>query len=493
MTHGVLSRTILKAFACGMSFLLFLPSAASTAVTGRGDLVVINVSTAAQLGQAVATANANGGNAAIIIADGTYTLADTLYVNAPNVTLQGASGNRANVIIQGDAMSASASVKNLIRAAESNFTIADVTLQRSGWHLIQIVGENNADFPVIRNVVFRNAWEQMLKVTYNDANVAVGSDNGLVENSVFEFTAGMAGQYYTGGVDAHNARNWVVRGNTFRNIASPNTAIAEHAIHFWSGSVDTLVEKNLIVNCDRGIGFGLVQGRGHVRGIIRNNMIYHAAGNGNFADVAIEAAESPGTQIYNNTIFMQNTYPNAIEYRFPLTTGVFIANNLTNRSIQARDGATGTVANNLTNAISSWFAGPASGNLHLTSLAPVDTGQAVQGLSDDFDSNARPQGSGIDIGADEYLVSAPMQILTGNLPNAVRFRPFSQTLQATGGSGSYTWSVSAGALPPGLSLDAATGTIRGRVRLKGSWNFTVMVHDAQGTASKTFTIVGKLY
>ena len=80
-------------------------------------------------------------------------------------------------------MSASAIVKNLIRVAGSRFTIQDVTLQRAGWHLIQIAGETNADSPAIRNVIFRNAWEQMLKVSYDSANTSIGSDNGLVENA----------------------------------------------------------------------------------------------------------------------------------------------------------------------------------------------------------------------------------------------------------------------------------------------------------------------
>lgn len=227
-------------------------------------------------------------------------------------------------------------------------------------------------------------------------------------------------------------------------------------------------------------------------------MIYHSTGGGSFADVSIEAAESPGTQIYNNTIFIQNTYPNAIEYRFPLTTGVLIANNLTNKSIQARDGATGTITNNLTNAVSSWFVDPPSGNLHLSSSAttPVNAGQPISGLSDDFDSQSRPQGSGIEIGADEYSAVAPMQILTGSLPNAIRLRPYNETLHASGGSRSYVWSVSTGTLPPGLWLDGTNGTVRGRARLKGTWNFTITVQDSQNvslTVTQPFTITSRLY
>jgi hypothetical protein len=176
----------------------------------------INVSTAAQLQSAVATANGAGGNRIISLADGTYTLTATLFVNAPNVTITGASGNRANVIIQGDAMSASATVKNLVRAAGSGFVIKDLTLQKSGWHLLQVVGEVNADSPRVSNVVFRDAWEQMLKVTIDQSNYSITSDNGVVENSLFEYTAGIGPQYYIGGIDVHGGKNWIVRNNTFK-------------------------------------------------------------------------------------------------------------------------------------------------------------------------------------------------------------------------------------------------------------------------------------
>ena len=62
-------------------------------------------------------------------------------------------------------MNAAAIVKNLIRVAANNFTIQNLTLQRSGWHLIQIAAETNTDSPVVRNVIFRDAYEQMLRAT----------------------------------------------------------------------------------------------------------------------------------------------------------------------------------------------------------------------------------------------------------------------------------------------------------------------------------------
>jgi hypothetical protein len=390
--------------------LMLLPLALWCAGTGRVDAQTINVTTAAELQSAVSTVNGLGGNRVILLADGTYALSDTLYVNAPNVTIAGQAGHRASVIIQGDAMSATANVGSVMRVAGSHFQLHDVTVQKSKFHLIQIVGEANAGSPVIKDCILRDAYEQMLKVSQDPANPNVTSDGGLVENCVFEYSAGAGPQYYIGGIDAHGARNWIVRNNTFRNIISPSGTVAEFAVHFWDApAANNIVEKNLIVNCDRGIGFGL-DGRGHTGGVIRNNMIYHDANVGQFADSAISLIESPNSQVYNNTILMLNSFPWAIEYRFATTRAVLIENNVTNRPIQLRDGATGTVDTNVTNAVASWFVDPARGNLHLASAVPslIDKGRAIVGLVDDFDGRSRPQGAGFDIGAEEYSGAVPM-------------------------------------------------------------------------------------
>lgn len=111
-------------------------------------------------------------------------------------------------------------------------------------------------------------------------------------------------------------------------------------------------------------------------------------------------------------------------------------------------------------------------------------------------SEARPVSGAIDIGAFEFASAAPVQMVTTDLPNTVRFLPYNQTMQAAGGSGGYVWSITAGTLPPGLYLDAATGIVRGRARLKGVWNFTITVQDSQNasvTVSHPFAIISTLY
>jgi hypothetical protein len=58
-------------------------------------------------------------------------------------------------------------------------------------------------------------------------------------------------------------------------------------------------------------------------------------------------------------------------------------------------------------------------------------------------------------------VVAALTILTTSLPNGTVGAPYSQTLRATGGFGAYTWQLTAGALPAGLTLNASTGQITG--------------------------------
>lgn len=384
--------------------LLMAMTCLSSACATTRQQPILHVQTAAGLERAVVTANRWGGNVTIELASGTYTLNRTLVVLASNVTIRGRTGAKTRVIVQGDGMSRTARVGNLIRVSGAHFKLSDMTLRRSRWHLIQIAGEDGAQSPVIRDCILENAYEQLLKVSSSPKRPWATSNGGIVENCLFEYTAGVGPEYYIGGIDAHGAKRWIVRDNVFRNIASPSHAVAEFAVHFWDGSANDLVERNLIINCDRGIGFGL-GAKSNRGGIIRNNVIYHAAGVGRFADTGIALASSPGSQVYNNTILLESTYPRAIEYRFPATRDVLIANNLTNRAIASRNGATGLVTHNVTDAVESWFVNAPAGNLRLAFPVPqvVAMGMRMPALTDDFSGRRRPSGVRPDIGAEEWL------------------------------------------------------------------------------------------
>jgi hypothetical protein len=86
---------------------------------------------------------------------------------------------------------------------------------------------------------------------------------------------------------------------------------------------------------------------------------------------------------------------------------------------------------------------------------------------------------------------APLAVTTTSLPGAAVGGSYQQTLGATGGIAPYTWSVSGGSLPTGLSLNASTGVISGTPAVLGTSNFTVTVTDAENpamTASQQLSI-----
>lgn len=86
------------------------------------------------------------------------------------------------------------------------------------------------------------------------------------------------------------------------------------------------------------------------------------------------------------------------------------------------------------------------------------------------------------------IVSGP-GITTTSLPGGDIGFAYSKTLAATGGIPPYTWSVSAGALPAGLSLNTSTGAISGTPSALGASGFTARVTDSVGgTATRALSI-----
>ncbi len=79
-------------------------------------------------------------------------------------------------------------------------------------------------------------------------------------------------------------------------------------------------------------------------------------------------------------------------------------------------------------------------------------------------------------------VSPPLAIVTSSLPGGNVGEAYGATLQASGGTSPYTWSLASGSLPSGLTLAAATGAITGTPTSAGTFSFTARVTDAVGAA-----------
>ncbi|HED36451.1 MAG TPA: right-handed parallel beta-helix repeat-containing protein [Gammaproteobacteria bacterium] len=317
----------------------------------------VTVNSLYQLNSELRNANKNKGYVSLDIEDGTYQLGQTLNIRADHIILRSKSGNPEKVILQGS-KTRNTGIPVLIKVFAKHFSIDSITLQNAKAHLIQIAGEHDADYPVIRNCVLQDSYQQLIKISYDKKKRAqISSDFGLIENSVFRYTEGIGPNYYIGGIDLHAGNSWIIRNNKFRDIASPSGSVAEHAIHAWTNSYNTIVENNIIEDCDRGIGFGLFTRRKHPSiifqhrgGLIRNNLILHNDNNDPFADAGIILEDSANTLVENNGIWMAHDYPNAIEYRSPSTRNVVIKNNITNKKIISRNGAKAILLDNTVDA-----------------------------------------------------------------------------------------------------------------------------------------------
>ncbi len=393
---------------------------APEATTGN----VVNVATVAELQDAVNNAQAGD---AILLADGDYALDGVyLWIDTPDVELRSASGNREAVILDGNYQTT-----EIITIAANNITVADVTLREAYTHPIHVVSDG-ADTvgTLIYNVHIIDAREQAIKINPNTAGTY--PDDGVIACSTLELTDTgrphvnpTAGGCYTGGVDGHQARGWVIRDNVIRGFWC-DTGLAEHGVHCWRGCRDTVVERNLFIDNARGVGFGMatsgeartfsddpcpgVSGYvGHYGGMVRNNFIFvsdpdllaSAAG----FDCGVCFWSACYAQAVHNTIVSTGDNFSSIEWRFDTSIGIEILNNIVTHAIRDRDGITANQAGNLTDAPLTLFVDGPGGDLHLATGASVaiDQGASVPAgiCTDDIDGDARD--SSPDIGADEVV------------------------------------------------------------------------------------------
>jgi uncharacterized protein with beta-barrel porin domain/carbon monoxide dehydrogenase subunit G len=88
-------------------------------------------------------------------------------------------------------------------------------------------------------------------------------------------------------------------------------------------------------------------------------------------------------------------------------------------------------------------------------------------------------------------VNAPtLAIAPTTVPNGTVSSAYSQTISATGGTAPYTYAITAGSLPTGLSLNTSTGTLSGTPTASGTFNFTVRATDANSaTGARAYSVV----
>jgi len=398
------------AYAAGCQAKAKLPS-----ITGD----VVNVSNVDELHQAISSLEEN---TTVLLAPGLYKLKSTLYIRTKNITLRGDGNNCETTILEGKGMENPNhdNTPHGIWSDAVNLTITNLSIR--GVYQHGIILNPGAQSPKIQSVQILDTGTQFIKA--NPTSYAVGVDNGIVEDSVFAYTAAPpntnhgGGVGYTNGVDVHAGDNWVIRNNHFENFHTPDSSQWwwNPAILMWNGATNTTVENNVFIDVDRAISFGLIDrsresGRAssdtdHRGGIIRNNMITYTENlfsrdRRRDSDAAIIVWDSPNTKVVHNSILTNGNVYKSIEFRWD-TNGSEALNNLSDASIGSRNSGAYNESGNFTNASASMFAAPETGNLHLKNSASVPSIANRSTLAQtDVDGEPRDDAK-VEPGADRY-------------------------------------------------------------------------------------------
>jgi len=117
---------------------------------------------------------------------------------------------------------------------------------------------------------------------------------------------------------------------------------------------------------------------------------------------------------------------------------------------------------------------------------PTATGSSTFSIQA-TDSSKTPQTATL---AATLAISTVSITTTSPLPSGIINTAYTTTLAATGGTTPYTWSISAGTLPAGLTLSSA-GVLSGTPTVAGSSSFTIQAKDSS-TAPQTATLKATL-
>jgi hypothetical protein len=125
----------------------------------------------------------------------------------------------------------------------------------------------------------------------------------------------------------------------------------------------------------------------------------------------------------------------------------------------------------------------------ITMTAKSASGTCPINLSNVVVGDMNGQALQVTTATSQVIIPVDPSIITASLPNGEVGATYRQTLAASSGTTPYLWSLSAGSLPAGLTLNTSTGAIGGTPTTPATSSFTVRLSDAVGgTTTRTFSI-----
>ena len=286
---------------------------------------IVRVNTAAEFVEAVDQAK---DKSTILLADGVYKIPRSCVLQANDVTIRSASGQREAVILDGQdcdlTYTSGLDIVPLLSILKifgaKNACIADITFKNSDKYGIAFYGDSEVWGLNIYNVKFHNIWVRGLKGSNQnrigdsftnthspEKGRAVRPKDGQVKYCLFinddpKMEDGIDHIYYLAGMDLMGIKDWTISDNLFIGIRS-RVNQGNAGIFIWQDCERVLIERNIVINCDQGINLGNF---GHRKlnvdqGIVRDNIIV------SHALKAMEFCNTSNCQAYNNIVYATNT------------------------------------------------------------------------------------------------------------------------------------------------------------------------------------------
>jgi hypothetical protein len=346
----------------------------------------------------------------ILLADGQYTMPRVMVLRQlKDITLRSAAGDPTKVTLSGKGWESKANNDDIVHIGQCDgVTIADLSFADCHSYGIKVEAENAPKNIHIYNCRFRDIGVRAIKGSAG-MDSSTHATKGSVRYCAFENTRVPPSDWLFGGdyisaIDMMAIEDWTFSDNVFHNIKGHNGG-GRAAIFIWVRSRNVIVERNLILNCDRGVAFGNPgQSTADNAGarvayvsesVIRNNFIVGGP------DCGIELWHAEGVKVYNNSVWRpERNWKRGIRVGTG-TVHADIANNLVHGEIQLERGEA-QLRNNLAGRLPGYFVNPASGNLVLTSTATKAIGKALPLPEIVDDIRRQPRGKKPSLGAWEF-------------------------------------------------------------------------------------------
>jgi hypothetical protein len=343
----------------------------------------------------------------LIIADGEYRLPRVLLLDQrTNVVIRSASGDPSKVVLRGQGWEHGSERDDILHIGRCDgVTIAGITFADCRSYGVKVEAEHGPRNIHLYRCAFRDIGVRALKGSAGQ-NSSVRAVKGSVRYCTFENTRVPPADWLFGGdyisaIDMMALEDWTFSDNAFRNIKGRRGG-GRAAIFIWVRSRLVTVERNFILDCDRGIAFGNPGGStannpahplAYVSdSVIRNNMITGGA------DCGIELWHSTRLKILHNTVWRpEQNWARGIRVGAGISQ-TDILHNLVHGKITL-EGGVARIAENLTGTLTGFFNDPGAGDLALTPQAKSALDQVGPHPDAPTDIRNRPRRGEANLGA----------------------------------------------------------------------------------------------